>query len=84
MDDRITLYGSFTSSSSYKPMLYLALARVAFSFRTVNLKKGVQNQPEYLAVNRYGYTVTFVTLGAIAAVALIVFAIGMQETANQE
>lgn len=54
MDDHITLYGSFTSSSSYKPMLYLALARVAFSFRTVNLKKGVQNQPEYLAVNRYG------------------------------
>lgn len=54
MDDRIMLYGSFTSSSSYKPMLYLALARVAFSFRTVNLKKGVQNQPEYLAVNRYG------------------------------
>jgi glutathione S-transferase len=53
-DDRITLYGSFTSSSSYKPMLYLALARVAFSFRTVNLKYGVQKLPEYLAVNRYG------------------------------
>jgi glutathione S-transferase len=54
MDDRITLYGSFTSSSSYKPMLYLALARVAFSFRTVNLKYGVQKLPEYLAINRYG------------------------------
>ena len=26
MDDRFTIYGSFTSSSSYKPMLYLALA----------------------------------------------------------
>ncbi len=25
-DERLTLYGSFTSSSSYKPMLYLALA----------------------------------------------------------
>jgi MFS family permease len=37
-----------------------------------------------MVVDRYGYTVTFVTLGAIAAVALIVFAIGMQETANQE
>jgi MFS family permease len=37
-----------------------------------------------VVVDRYGYTVTFVTLGAIAAVALIVFAIGMQETANQE
>jgi glutathione S-transferase len=54
MDDRITLYGSFTSSSSYKAMLYLALARVAFSFRTVNLKIGAQKLPEYLAINRWG------------------------------
>src|ERR1700723_945433 len=53
-DDRLTLYGSFTSSSSYKPMLYLALARVPFSFRTVNLKIGVQKEAEYLAVNRWG------------------------------
>ncbi len=45
MDDRLTLYGNFTSSSSYKPMLYLALARVPFSFRTVNLKFGVQKTP---------------------------------------
>ena len=58
--DRLTLYGSFTSSSSYKAMLYLALAglpfsfRTAFSFRTVNLKTGVQKTPEYLAVNRWG------------------------------
>ena len=51
---RLTLYGSFTSSSSYKPMLYLALARLPFSFRTVNLKHGVQKQPAYLAINRYG------------------------------
>ena len=50
--DRLTLYGSFTSSSSYKPMLYLALAQLPFSFRTVNLKTGVQKTPEYLAVNR--------------------------------
>ncbi|MGE0853537.1 MAG: glutathione S-transferase family protein [Hyphomicrobiaceae bacterium] len=54
MDDRFTIYGSFTSSSSYKPMLYLALARIPYSFRTVNLKTGVQKTPEYLAVNRYG------------------------------
>jgi len=58
MDDRITLYGSFTSSSSYKPMLFLALARVPFSFRTVNLKTGVQKTAEYLAVNRYGQVPT--------------------------
>jgi glutathione S-transferase len=52
--ERLTLYGSFTSSSSYKPMLYLALARLPFSFRTVNLKIGVQNEAEYLAINRWG------------------------------
>src|SRR6516162_10314501 len=50
--DRLTLYGSFTSSSSYKPMLYLA--GLPFSFRTINLKTGVQKSPEYLAVNRWG------------------------------
>ena len=53
-DDRLSLYGSFTSSSSYKPMLYLALARLPFSFRTVNLKTGKQKEPEYLAINRWG------------------------------
>jgi glutathione S-transferase len=52
--DRLTLFGSFTSSSSYKPMLCLALSGLAFSFRTVNLKHGVQTSPDYLAVNRYG------------------------------
>ncbi len=54
MDDRFTIYGSFTSSSSYKPMLFLALARIPYSFRTVNLKTGAQKLPGYLAVNRYG------------------------------
>ena len=53
-DERLTLYGSFTSSSSYKPILYLALARLPFSFKTVNLKTGVQKTPAYLAVNRWG------------------------------
>jgi glutathione S-transferase len=53
-DDGLTLFGSFTSSSTYKPMLFLALARLKFSFRTVNLKYDMQKQPEYLAVNRYG------------------------------
>ncbi len=56
--ERLTLYGSFTSSSSYKPILFLALSRalsgLAWSFRTVNLKIGVQREPDYLAVNRYG------------------------------
>ena len=52
--DRLVLHGSFTSSSSYKPMLFLALAGLPFSFRTVNLKIGVQKQPAHLALNRYG------------------------------
>ena len=52
MDDRITLYGSFTSSSSYKPVLFMALSGMPWSFRTVNLKNGVQKLPEYLAINR--------------------------------
>jgi glutathione S-transferase len=54
MDDRLTIYGSFTSSSTYKPMLFLSLAGLPYSFRTVNLKKGVQKEADYLAVNRYG------------------------------
>ena len=58
MDDRFTIYGSFTSSSSYKPMLFLALARIPYSFRTVNLKTGVQKSADYLAVNRYGLVPT--------------------------
>ncbi len=53
-EDTLTLDGSFTSSSSYKPMLYLALAGLPFSFRTVNLKIGVQTTLEYLAINRWG------------------------------
>ncbi len=52
--ERLVLYGSFTSSSTYKPMLFLALGGLPFSFRTVNLKNGVQKLPEHLARNRYG------------------------------
>ena len=54
VSERLEIFGSFTSSSTYKPMLYLALARLPFTFRTVNLKTGAQKNPEYLAVNRYG------------------------------
>jgi MFS family permease len=35
-------------------------------------------------VDHFGYSVTFLTLGAAAAVALVVFAIGMPETENQD
>jgi glutathione S-transferase len=54
MADGFTLYGSFTSSSTYKPMLFLALARLPFSFRTVNLRDGAQKSAAYREVNRYG------------------------------
>ena len=53
-NDRLVLHGSFTSSSSYKPMLFLALAGLPFSFRTVNLKNGVQKQPAHLAITATG------------------------------
>jgi glutathione S-transferase len=53
-ENRLVLHGSFTSSSSYKPMLFLALGGLPFSFRTVNLKIGVQKHPAHLAINRYG------------------------------
>src|SRR5215216_3425100 len=52
--DRLILHGSFTSSSTYKPMLFLALSGLPFSFRTVNLKNGVQKEAAHLAINRYG------------------------------
>src|ERR1700753_645962 len=57
-NDRLVLHGSFTSRSSYKPMLFLVLSGLPFSFRTVNLKFGVQKLPEYLAINRYGQVPT--------------------------
>ena len=53
--ERLTLYGSFTSSSTFKAMLFLRLAGLPFDFRNVNLKKGWQFTPAYRAqVNRYG------------------------------
>ncbi len=53
--ERLTLYGSFTSSSTFKPMLFLTLGGLAFDFRTVNLKYGWQYEPAYREqVNRYG------------------------------
>jgi MFS family permease len=37
-----------------------------------------------VVVDRFGYTAAFLTLGAAALVALIVFALGMPETADRE
>jgi len=69
-EESLTLYGSFTSSSSYSPMLYLALAGLPFSFRTVNLKIGVQNAPEYLAINRWGMRIPLKPFFAVTGVLL--------------
>src|ERR1043165_1584187 len=52
--NRFVLHGTFSSRSSYKPILFLTLSGTPFSFRTVNLKIGVQKQPAHLAINRYG------------------------------
>jgi glutathione S-transferase len=52
--DRLTLYGSFTSSSSYKPMLYLALASAAVFFPHCQPEDRDAEDAEYLAINRWG------------------------------
>src|SRR5258707_15694013 len=53
-DYELVVDGSCTYSWSYKPMRIRALAGLPCSIRTVNLKNGVQKQPEHLALNRYG------------------------------
>src|SRR5947208_15247131 len=82
--ERLTLYGSFTSSSSYKPMLYLALARLPFSFRTVNLKYGVQKEPPSLAINRWGVVPALRHSGLRIVQATVVLAYPVRPTAHHE
>ena len=83
-DGSLTLYGSFTSSSSYKPMLYLALAGLPFSFRTVNLKIGVQNTPEYLAINRWGVVPTLCHRGLTILQSNVILDYRARETGHFE
>src|SRR6202048_1643118 len=83
-DGSLTLYGSFTSSSSYKPMLCLALAGLPFSFRTVNLKIGVQNTPEYLAINRWGGVPTLCHRGLTILQSNVILAYLARETGHFE
>ena len=67
--NRLTLYGSFTSSSSFKPIMFLSLARLPFSFRTVNLKFDAQKEEWYLAINRYGQVPALAHRGLVGGVA---------------
>lgn len=49
-----TLYGHFLSGPSYKAALMLALCGLPYAYRSVDLVKGAQKAPEFLALNRYG------------------------------
>ena len=53
--NRLVLHGSFTSSSSYKPMLFLVLSGLPFSFRipsgsSVSLSDEIDVDLEHLGV----------------------------------
>lgn len=80
--DRFTLYGSFTSSSSFKPMMYLALAKASFSFRTVNLKFDVQKEDWYLAINRFGQVPALAHRGLIIVQSNIILDYLARETGH--
>ena len=51
---RIVFYGHFNSMPSSKVGFMLTLAGAPFSYRHVDLGRGQQKTPEYLAVNRFG------------------------------
>jgi glutathione S-transferase len=80
--NRFTLYGSFTSSSSFKPMMFLSLARASFSFRTVNLKFGAQKEDWYLAINRYGQVPALAHRGLIIVQSNIILDYLARETGH--
>jgi len=54
MAAEITLYGSYLSGPTYKVGLMLALCGAPFDYRHIDLAKGAQKAPEFLALNRYG------------------------------
>jgi glutathione S-transferase len=82
--ERLVLHGSFTSSSSYKPMLFLALSGLPFSFRTVNLKNGVQKQPAHLALNRYGQVPVLQHRGLVLVMSNVILDYLARTTGNFE
>ena len=51
-DDRLVLHGSFTSSSSYKPMLFLALAGLPSELEDVLVDLAQPRGADRLAVHQ--------------------------------
>ena len=54
MPNRFTLYGNFRSGPTYRVGLMLSLCGEPFSYVHVDLGKGEQKHPDYLAKNRFG------------------------------
>lgn len=50
----MTLFGYFRSSAAYRVRIALALKGIDISHHTINLRKGEQKQPSYLALNPQG------------------------------
>ncbi|UTH75088.1 maleylacetoacetate isomerase [Chromobacterium sp. IIBBL 290-4] len=53
MAERV-LYGYYRSSAAYRVRIALNLKGLAYQYRAVNLLKGEQKSPEYLAINPHG------------------------------
>jgi glutathione S-transferase len=54
MSDGFILYGSPHSQFTYKIALTLRLARTGFFFRYISFQKGMQRQPAFRALSRWG------------------------------
>jgi len=52
--DPMKLYGYYRSSTSYRLRIALELKRLAYDYAPVNLLKGEQKSPEFLAINPFG------------------------------
>lgn len=63
MAAEVTFYGSYLSGPTYKVGLMLRLCGVAYDYRHVDLAKGAQKTPEFLAINRYGQVPAIVHQG---------------------
>jgi glutathione S-transferase len=80
--DQLTLFGSFTSSSSFKPVMFLSLAGASYSFKTVNLKFGAQKEDWYLAINRFGQVPALAHRGLIIVQSNIILDYLARETGH--
>ena len=63
MAAEITFYGSYLSGPTYKVGLMLRLIGVPYDYRHVDLAKGAQKTPEFLAINRFGQVPAIVHKG---------------------